>query len=73
VAVENVFIVAFLSSASARGQWKSAFPLAVILEPPVKRAFAFASHLYFHLLPSRRYICDSILSLFFYDDIKKLN
>jgi hypothetical protein len=42
VAVENVFIVAFLSSASARGQWKSAFPLAVILEPPVKRAFSLA-------------------------------
>jgi hypothetical protein len=42
VAVENVFIVAFLSSASARGQWKSAFPLAVILEPPVKRAFPLA-------------------------------
>jgi hypothetical protein len=42
VAVENVFIVAFLSSTSARGQWKSAFPLAVILEPPVKRAFSLA-------------------------------
>jgi hypothetical protein len=42
VAVENVFILAFLSSASARGQWKSAFPLAVILEPPVKRAFSLA-------------------------------
>jgi hypothetical protein len=42
VAVENVFTLAFFSSASARGQWKSAFPLAVILEPPVESAFSLA-------------------------------
>jgi hypothetical protein len=42
VAVLNLFTLAFFSTASARGQWKSAFPLAVILEPPVKSAFSLA-------------------------------
>jgi hypothetical protein len=42
VAVLNIFTLAFFSTASARGQWKSAFPLAVILEPPVKSAFSLA-------------------------------
>jgi hypothetical protein len=40
VAVLNLFTLAFFSTASARGQWKSAFPLAVILKPPVKSAFS---------------------------------
>jgi hypothetical protein len=35
VAVLELFALAFFSAASARGQWKS-FPLAIILEPPVK-------------------------------------
>jgi hypothetical protein len=39
VAVLNLFTLAFFSTASARGQWKSAFPLAVILEPPVEMHF----------------------------------
>jgi hypothetical protein len=39
VAVLKLFSLAFFSAASARGQWKSPFPLAVILEPPVKIAF----------------------------------
>jgi hypothetical protein len=42
VAVLNIFTLTFFSTASARGQWKSAFPLAVILEPPVKSAFSLA-------------------------------
>ena len=42
MAVLNIFTLAFFSTASARGQWKSAFPLAVILEPPVKSAFSLA-------------------------------
>jgi hypothetical protein len=42
VAVLNIFTLAFFSTASAMGQWKSAFPLAVILEPPVKSAFSLA-------------------------------
>jgi hypothetical protein len=42
VAVLNLFTLAFFSSASARGQWKSAFPLAVILEPPVEILFSLA-------------------------------
>jgi hypothetical protein len=43
VAVLNLFTLAFFSTASARGLWKSAFPLAVILEPPVKSAFSLAA------------------------------
>jgi hypothetical protein len=39
VAVLELFALAFFSVASARGQWKSPFPLAVILEPPVKIVF----------------------------------
>jgi hypothetical protein len=42
VAVLNLFTLAFFSTASARGQWKSAFPPAIILEPPVKSAFSLA-------------------------------
>jgi hypothetical protein len=42
VAVLEVFALAFFSAASARGQWKSPFPLAVILEPPVEIAFPLA-------------------------------
>jgi hypothetical protein len=42
VAVLETFALAFFSAASARGQWKSPFPLAVILEPPVKIAFPLA-------------------------------
>jgi hypothetical protein len=42
VAVLELFALAFFSDASARGQWKSSFPLAVILEPPVKIAFPLA-------------------------------
>jgi hypothetical protein len=29
-------------AASAKGQWKSSFPLAVILEPPVEMLFSLA-------------------------------
>jgi hypothetical protein len=36
VVVLELFALAFFSAASARGQWKSSFPLAVILEPPMK-------------------------------------
>jgi hypothetical protein len=43
VAVLEMFALAFFSAASARGQWKSPFPLAVILEPPVKIAFPLAA------------------------------
>jgi hypothetical protein len=39
VTVLKLFSLAFFSAASARGQWKSPFPLAVIQEPPVKIAF----------------------------------
>jgi hypothetical protein len=42
VVVLETFALAFLSAASARGQWKSPFPLAVILEPPVEIAFTLA-------------------------------
>jgi hypothetical protein len=42
VAVLELFALAFFSAASARGQWKSPFPLAVILEPPVKITFPLA-------------------------------
>jgi hypothetical protein len=42
VAVLETFPLAFFSAASARGQWKSPFPLTVILEPPVKIAFPLA-------------------------------
>jgi hypothetical protein len=42
VAVLELFALAFFSAARARGQWKSPFPLAVILEPPVKIAFSLA-------------------------------
>jgi hypothetical protein len=43
VAVLETFALAFFSAASARGQWKSPFPLAVILETPVKIAFPLAA------------------------------
>lgn len=39
MAVLELFALVFFSAASARGQWKSPFPLAVILELPVKIAF----------------------------------
>jgi hypothetical protein len=42
VVVLELFALAFFSAASARGQWKSPFPLAVILEPRVKIAFPLA-------------------------------
>jgi hypothetical protein len=42
VAVLETFALAFFSAASARGQWKSPFPLAVILESPVEIAFPLA-------------------------------
>ena len=42
VAVLKLFALAFFSAASARGQWKSPFPLAIILEPPVKILFPLA-------------------------------
>jgi hypothetical protein len=42
VAVLETFALAFFSAASARGQWKSPFPLAVIQEPPVEIAFPLA-------------------------------
>jgi hypothetical protein len=42
VAVLELFALVFFSAASARGQWKSPFPLAVILEPLVKIAFPLA-------------------------------
>jgi hypothetical protein len=38
----KLFSLAFFSAASARGQWKSPFPLAVIQEPPVEIAFPLA-------------------------------
>jgi hypothetical protein len=34
---------------------------------------AHASRLYFYLLSSRRYICNSILFLFFHDNIMRMN
>jgi hypothetical protein len=34
---------------------------------------ACASHLYFHLLSSRRYKCNSILFLFFHDNIMNMS
>ena len=46
VAVLELFALAFFSAASARGQWKSPFPLAVILEPPVKIVFPLAVFLF---------------------------
>jgi hypothetical protein len=42
VAVLELFALAFFSAASARGQCKLPFPLAVILEPPVEIAFPLA-------------------------------
>jgi hypothetical protein len=42
VAILETFVLAFFSVASARGQWKSPFPLTVILEPPVEIAFPLA-------------------------------
>jgi hypothetical protein len=42
VAVLETFSLALFSAASARGQWKSSFPLAVILEPPVEMIFSLA-------------------------------
>jgi hypothetical protein len=40
--VLEMFALAFFNAAGARGQWKSPFSLAVILEPPVKIAFPLA-------------------------------
>jgi hypothetical protein len=55
VTVLKTFLLALFSAASARGQWKSSFPLAVILEPPVEMIFSLAIFLsnrqwkcYFH-------------------------
>jgi hypothetical protein len=55
VAVLETFSLALFSAASARGQWKLSFPLAVILEPPVEMLFSLAVFLsnrqwkcYFH-------------------------
>jgi hypothetical protein len=42
VAVLETFALPFFSAASARRQWKSPFPLAVILEPQVEIAFPLA-------------------------------
>jgi hypothetical protein len=43
VAVLETFALAFFSAASARGQWKSPFPLAVLLrKPPVEMLFPLA-------------------------------
>jgi hypothetical protein len=43
VAVLELFALAFFSAASARGQWKSPFPLAVFLSKPlVEIAFPLA-------------------------------
>jgi hypothetical protein len=43
VAVLELFALAFFSAASARGQWKSPFPLAVLLrKPPVEIVFSLA-------------------------------
>jgi hypothetical protein len=42
VAVLETFSLSLFSAASARGQWKSSFPLAVIQEPPVEIAFPLA-------------------------------
>jgi hypothetical protein len=42
VAVLETFSLALFSAASARAQWKSSFPLAVILELPVKMIFSLA-------------------------------
>jgi hypothetical protein len=42
VAVLETFSLALFSAASAKGQWKSSFPLAVILEPPVELLFLLA-------------------------------
>jgi hypothetical protein len=46
VAVLETFALEFFSAASARGQWKSPFPLAVILEPQVEIAFPLAVFLF---------------------------
>jgi hypothetical protein len=55
VAVLETFLLTLFSAASARGQWKSPFPLAVIQETPVEIAFPLAVFLsncqwkcYFH-------------------------
>jgi hypothetical protein len=42
VTVLETFSLALFSAASARGHWKSPFPLAVIQEPPVEIAFPLA-------------------------------
>jgi hypothetical protein len=42
VTVLKLFSLALFSAASARSQWKSPFPLAVIQEPSVKIAFSLA-------------------------------
>jgi hypothetical protein len=38
--VLELFALAFFSAASARGQWKSTFSLAVVLQPPVETIFS---------------------------------
>jgi hypothetical protein len=48
VAVLETFSLALFSAASARGQWKSSFPLAVILEPPVEMICSLAVFLSNH-------------------------
>jgi hypothetical protein len=40
VAVLELSALVFFSAASARGQWKSTFSLAVVLEPPVEMLFS---------------------------------
>jgi hypothetical protein len=40
VVVLKTFSLALFSAASARCQWKSSFPLTVILEPPVEMLFS---------------------------------
>jgi hypothetical protein len=42
VAVLELFALAFFSAASARGQWKSTFRLAVVLEPLVEMLCSLA-------------------------------
>jgi hypothetical protein len=48
VAALKLFSLAFFSAASARGQWKSPFSLAVIQEPPVEITFPLAVFLSNH-------------------------
>jgi hypothetical protein len=47
VAVLELFALTFFSAASARGQWKLPFPLAVFLsKPPVEIVFSLAVFLF---------------------------